>query len=328
MNDIILAKRFDEANNYICDRLSSVLDKLPVSIKAQTHEIRLRAGRPLSITLPDTCLCVNKDGQPSKDMSNTLFVTLKDIEITLSYICEMSLYSYTSDICEGFITIHGGHRAGICGKAVLDNGKITSVKDISSVNIRIAREIKGCAGDILPFIINNNTVNGSIIASPPGGGKTTILRDIARSLSLKGKKVAVIDERGELGASYQGIPQNDLGAFCDILDGYPKSKGILQALRALSPDIIICDEIGGEEDVNAVIEGMNAGVPVIATVHAGSYEEAKRRPQVQKLLGSGAIKTFILLYGHEAPGRIKNIYKAAGENENENSRNDYCIFGI
>lgn len=320
------SNRFDEAASYLCDRLSSVLLKLPDSIKSRTHEIRLRAGRPISLTLADKCLCINEFGQPyDYPAKNSLIATIKDIEITLSYICEMSVYSYTSDICEGFITIRGGHRAGICGKAVLDNGKIISVKDISSINIRIAREIKDCAAQLMPYIVTGKVINGCLISSPPGGGKTTVLRDIARSLSLAGKKLSVIDERGELGATYLGIPQNDMGAFCDILDGYPKAQGIMQAIRTLSPDVILCDEIGGEDDVKAIIEGMNAGVPIIATVHASDYDEAIKRPQINRLLKSGAIKIFILLYGREKPCVIKNVYKV-GEYRDENSRFDYSVF--
>ena len=187
------------------------------------------------------------------------------------------------------------------------------MRDISSINIRIARQVYGCASGVLQAV-GKNLRDGVLVAGAPSSGKTTILRDIARQLSsgLCGdvRKVAVVDERGELAGTYRGVPQNDLGPCCDVLDGYPKGEGILQAIRSLSPEFIICDEMGGLADVEAAAQGLNAGVGMISSVHAGSVRELLRRQQALSLLHTGAFGYVVLLEGSREPGRVAGVYKA------------------
>ncbi|MFR2562105.1 MAG: stage III sporulation protein AA, partial [Anaeromassilibacillus sp.] len=182
-----------------------------------------------------------------------------------------------------------------------------------SINIRIARQVYGCASAVLQAV-GKNLREGVLIAGAPASGKTTILRDMARQLSsgLCGdvRKVAVVDERGELAGTYRGVPQNDLGPCCDVLDGYPKGEGILQAIRSLSPEFIICDELGGLADVEAAAQGLNAGVGMISSVHAGNVRELLRRQQAVSLLHTGAFGYVVLLEGSREPGRVAEVYKA------------------
>jgi len=208
----------------------------------------------------------------------------------------------------------GGHRAGICGSAVVEEGEIVNIKDISSINIRIARSLSGVADAFLKMMANKQ-IKGVLLAGPPSSGKTTILKDIAKQLAGGyygyNVKVAVVDERGELGAVYAGESKNDLGISCDVLDGYPKAQGMMQAIRCLSPDLIICDEIGTEQEARAVESCLNAGVRVIASVHAAGKEELRNRPSVRRLLATGAFDSIVLLKGRGAPGVIKAVYRAA-----------------
>ena len=239
--------------------------------------------------------------------------TREDIDETFRGICSYSVYSHQNEIKNGFITLSGGHRVGLCGTAVTSNGSIGSLRDISSINIRIARQVYGCANAVLQAV-GKNLREGVLIAGAPASGKTTILRDMARQLSsgLCGdvRKVAVVDERGELAGTYRGVPQNDLGPCCDVLDGYPKGEGILQAIRSLSPEFIICDELGGLADVEAAAQGLNAGVGMISSVHAGNVRELLRRQQAVSLLHTGAFGYVVLLEGSREPGRVAEVYKA------------------
>lgn len=312
MDEKTAAERFDDAAR----NLGILGDRfhLPLKIKAQAQEIRLRAGRPVVISLPDGPLFVTQSGEPAFTLQTGLLCAGKaSIDEAFRIICDCSVHSHQREIRNGFVTLRGGHRAGICGTAVIDGDDVTNIRDISSINLRVARDIAGAASETAQLLLNHGSVLGAIIFGPPGCGKTTVLRDLARQLSTGSHggrlfRVAVIDERGEIAATYQGVPQNDLGPCCDVLDGYPKGEGIMQAVRCLSPDVIICDEIGGEEDEKAVEMSLNAGVTVIASAHAGSIEELMSRPQTSRLMASGAFKRAVRLSGREKPGVVAGIY--------------------
>ena len=190
------------------------------------------------------------------------------------------MHSYSNEIAEGFITLDGGHRVGICGTAVLSGGRITAVKDISSLNIRIAHEVRGCAEEIYARFFSDR-LRSLLLAGAPMSGKTTILRDLSRVLG-RDHRVALIDSRNELSASVRGLPTLDIGENTDVLCGYPKAEGIMTALRSLSPDIIICDEMGN--DCEAVEQCLFCGVRIIAAAHAGSISELSRRYGTDRLL--------------------------------------------
>ena len=249
-------------------------------------------------------------------MDKPYIVTREDIEQTFQIICKYSIHTFMDDITKGFITLRGGHRVGIVGKAIVENGQVKNIKHISSLNIRISREIIGCSDKILDHIIkDNNQVNNTLIISPPQCGKTTLLRDIVRNLSngnkrfgFKGTKVALIDERNEISGSYLGVPQMDVGIRTDIIETCPKDIGIIMLLRSMSPNVIVTDEIGNEKEVKALYTALNGGVSLITTVHGDSIDDIKGRKELSHLLDRELFKKVIILSARKGPGTVEKIY--------------------
>lgn len=306
--------RFDSAANVLSDRIGKFIKILPHDIKSQAQELRLRVNNPVSVCCTNGIYFLSRYGRlvccPNGDM---ILADKADIDESFRSICSYSIHSHQNEIKNGFITLCGGHRVGISGTAVYHDGTLIGMRDISSVNIRIAREITGSADELFSAL-KNNISSGLLIAGAPASGKTTLLRDIARQLSSgtcgNVKKVTVVDERGELAGTYMGIPQNNLGFCSDVLNGYPKADGIMQAIRSLSPEFIVCDELGGNDEVQAVEQGLNAGVSIISSIHAGSIDEFLKRKQAIALLETGAFGSVVMLNGHDRPGKVKEIYRA------------------
>lgn len=197
-----------------------------------------------------------------------------DINNILNSLMKFSYYAYEEDLAKGFITIDGGHRVGICGKAVVEKGKVTLLREISSFNIRCAKEIPGCSDPLMHHIVGpGGDIRNTLIISPPGCGKTTILRDITRNLSLIHYKVAICDERSEIAGIHNGISRYTFGPMVDVLDGCPKAEGIMMLIRSMSPDVIIADEIGRVEDLRAIETCAHTGVSVITTAHGHEIED-------------------------------------------------------
>lgn len=304
--------RFEQAISGFPQRIRDVLRALPDSVKNNASEVRLRVDQPLTITCPGQNWFVDASSRLSNIPRGCLCVTPQDIADAVVAMCAYSVHSHENEMKNGFISLKGGHRAGICGTAVINDGKLTALRDITSINLRIARDIPGAADEVLNRAFQNPW-NGVLIAGPPASGKTTILRDLARQLS-NGKtgrylRVAVIDERGELGAVFEGIPQNDLGPCCDILSGYPKGEGILMAVRTLSPQVIICDEIGSSEEVNSMLDGLRCGVRMVVSAHAGSLDELLGKRQITRLLLEGAFSRIVMLGGTDQPGRVEEMVR-------------------
>lgn len=262
------------------------------SLKKYIEEIRLRANRPLAV----------KIGQEIEIIE--YIVSQQEILYAFEKICENSVYSYRKQICEGYITIRGGNRVGLVGSAVIDNGKIINLNYISSLNFRIARQKIGCSDEIIENIIDkkNNNIYNTLLVSPPGCGKTTLLRDIIRNVSngidiigFRGKTIGVVDERGEISAMYKGIPQNDVGIRTDVIDNMPKPEAMKMLVRSMAPDIIACDEIGSKEDIQAIEYIMCSGVKGIFTAHGKNMVELKRNCELSKLLDKHIIDRIIFL---------------------------------
>lgn len=273
----------------------------------QVEEIRLRAGQPLMTTEQGNSVLVSIENQEH-------VVTVEEVQETMNLLSRYSRYAYEDKIRQGFLTIQGGHRVGLAGRVVMDlqegRGQLLGVKTISPVtflNIRIARQILGCGEPILPWIRGKDT----LLVSPPGVGKTTLLRDLIRLLSREGWTVGVVDERSELAACDQGIPQNDLGPRTDVLDGCPKALGMMMLMRSMAPKIIAVDEIGEERDGEALAYAMHCGCHVLATAHAGSWQELKQRPMLSRWWQEGRFECYVFL--SKDPNHRYEIWDKQGE---------------
>jgi stage III sporulation protein AA len=278
---------------------------------SEIYEIRLRVGRPLFLTCRCGGFFLRVRG------SENYLVTREDLRETLEYISGYSLYAYEEELRQGFLSVQGGHRVGVTGKVILENNRIRGMKYISCINVRLAHEIPGCAAPVMPYIQNAQGVAHTLIISPPRCGKTTLLRDIIRILSdgkngYPGLTVGVVDERSELAGCYQGIPQKDLGARTDVLDGCPKAEGMQMLLRAMSPEVIAVDELGKEEDFRAVEAVIHCGCRLLATAHGNSLEELLCQPFFQRLKKMHVFERYILLGRRESAGYVEGIFDGSG----------------
>ena len=246
------------------------------------EEIRLRSGLPVTLAYSGKKLFLSHSGV-SHSAAGSITAVDSDVRRACELIFRSSLYAYEEEIRRGFITLPGGHRAGISGTAVIKDGRLTFMKDISAVNYRIASAAHIEDETVPEKVYNNGNVRSTLIIAPPRAGKTTMLRELIRYVSDRGVNVSVIDERHELAATFMGRHSFYLGAFTDILDGCPKSEGMSMALRSLSPEVIATDEICAS-DIPSLAEITNSGVSVFATVHASSRAELEARPLLREIL--------------------------------------------
>ncbi|MBS6252029.1 MAG: stage III sporulation protein AA [Clostridium sp.] len=287
--------RIEEIIRYFPINISSLLHKAikqNEKLAEQIQEIRIRVGRPIILKLQNLDILIE------------YIVNQTEILQILEKICENSIYAYKNQICNGYITIKGGHRIGITGSAVVENEKIINIKYITSLNFRIARQVLNCSNKIIGQVIDekNQDIYNTLIVSPPGRGKTTILRDLIRNLSngideinFKGRTCGVVDERGEIAAMYKGVPQNDIGIRTDIIENISKAKGIKILIRTMAPEIIACDEIGSKEDVEAIQEAIISGVKGIFTMHGRTLDDVKSNNQINKLIEENKIEKIIFI---------------------------------
>lgn len=281
-----------------------------IFLKEPIQEVRIKVNKPIIVN------------SSHREIVLKYVTTIEDMKQILVKVSNYSLYAYEEEIKQGYITIKGGHRIGIAGECVLVNGEVRTIRNISSLNIRICREVIGCSNKVMRFITNNNRVFNTLIVSPPKCGKTTILRDIAKSISsgmpnlnLKGKKVSIIDERSEIAACFNGVPQLDVGIRSDILDNCLKKDGMIMAIRSLSPDILICDEIGTEGDVEALNMAFNSGVNIIVTIHGYSIDDIYQRKVFKDLLENSILERIVILSNKNGVGTIEKVYSIGMEGE-------------
>lgn len=306
---------YEKVLEYISLELSNTLSKIPAIYKASTEEIRLRSGAPLNIYCMNKDYFVTREGMITNDKEKGVIVERSDIIKTFQLISNYSVYAFEEEIRNGFITLKGGHRVGIAGKVLYSANGIDKIKNISSLNIRIAREKIGISDKLIRFIIDYpNSIHNTLIVSPPQCGKTTILRDLIRNLSSgigllqgKGFKVGVIDERSEISGMYNGVPQHNIGPRTDVLDGCNKKDGTMMLLRAMSPEVIAMDEIGSIQDVEAIHEIIKAGVKIVATVHGSSVEDLLSRRSLNILVNDKIFKRYVFLDNSLGVGTIRSV---------------------
>lgn len=296
---------------YLSPSLKTIIMQLDECVFTSLEEIRLRSGQPLVMKIGDSDYAIDPKGKPVKEFKNAYVITEEDIYRTIASISDNSLYAFEEEIKRGFITVQGGHRAGLAGQVVMGGDQIRTIKDFSGICLRIAREIKNCAEPVLKNVIpNGRQIMNTLIISPPRCGKTTFLRDIARNISTSGEcNVVIVDERSEIAGCFRGIPQLDVGPRTDVLDACPKALGMIMAVRSLSPQVVIVDEIGRAEDAEAILECINAGVSVISSVHAGNMRELGKRPVMKTLLEHKIFQLGIVLSRRKGPGTVEEIIR-------------------
>lgn len=288
---------------YFPNSIKNVLYK-EIAEEIYLEEIRFRAGKPIVLKIN------------SKDKIINYIVSSEELLKILQLVCENSIYSYQHQISEGFVTIKGGHRVGISGSCVIENGKVININYINSLNFRIARQVVGASNEIIKYILNieKNNVKNTLIVSPPGAGKTTILKDISMQISSGINKLnfeaintGIVDERGEIAALYKGIPQNNIGMKVDVLDNVSKGIGMKMLVRSMSPQVIIADEIGGQEDVEAINYVMCSGCKGIFSAHGEKIEDLYLNIFLKQLLIGHVFEIIIFLDSNEK-GKIKMVY--------------------
>jgi stage III sporulation protein AA len=294
------------------ENTKEVLEILPPHIRNQIkdlqglerlQELRLKVNKPMMLQMGN------------EEVITKYNVSIQDIKLILQHISKYSIYAYEEEIKQGYLTIKGGHRVGLCGSCVVEDNKIKTIKSLGSLNIRIGKEVEGCSNNLIPLILKGNNVLNTIIISPPRCGKTTLLRDIARNLSdgfkavkLSGKKVCIIDERSEISGCYNAVPQMNVGLRTDVLDNCPKAEGIMMAIRSMSPEVIICDEIGTQKDMESILMALNSGVCLITSIHGYGIEDLYSRAVFNEIIDNHVFKRAVILSARNGAGTIEYIY--------------------
>lgn len=291
-------------------KISHLFYQMSDEDKAKINEIRLRNGRYLTVSVLANEFYITGKGKMSDNSCNAVLITAEDIDYTYKTALRNTIYSFKREISQGYIITEGGNRVGFCGTAVLDEfGKNETLKNISSVSIRIAREAIGSSNELIDKLHLNEELKNVLILGPPSSGKTTLLRDLCRQIGNE-KRISLIDDKNEISASFKAASQNDIGNFTDVFDSYSKYYGILSAVKIMSPQLIICDEIGTKDDLEALDYAINSGVNIIATMHSNDIDDAYKKPYMKNLFSRNAFDYIVVLGTNESLGKIVTIRKA------------------
>lgn len=297
--------------NYFGGNVREILSNVNEKDFLDIEEIRIRVDKPLIVKSRGGEFFLDRNGGLLKEKTDAI-ISLSDINLCLEILSGYSLFALEEEIKQGYFTLPGGHRIGVAGRVFSSGGRVLAIRNISSLNIRIAHEIKGCGERLFEYIKNGNDIYNTLIVSGPGGGKTTLLRDFIRIISnglsdFSGKKVGVVDERSEIAGAFLGVPQQEVGIRTDVLDGCPKAEGMLMLIRTMSPEVIAVDEIGRREDVNAIEEIMNSGVSLLATVHGRDIDDIREKPVLSTLIERNTFGRYIVLESGKT-GKISGVF--------------------
>ena len=279
------------------------------------NEIRLRCEKPILVLEGHREWFLNKEGIYTDKLSEATLISREELEKIIQHICKYSLYAFEEEIRQGFITVAGGHRIGLVGQVVLENNKsIRTIKHICGLNIRVSHQIKGVGQSVLSYLYKKGSLQSTLIVSPPGCGKTTLLRDLIRSISngneySEGMTVGLVDERSEIAGSYMGQPQNDVGIRTDVLDSCPKVNGMMLLLRAMSPKVIAIDELGDREELQVVRQVLHCGVKMLATMHGNSLDDVLRREGMEQLIKMRGFELIMILGKKQDRYIVNGIYQ-------------------
>ncbi|TMV51411.1 stage III sporulation protein AA [Paenibacillus mesophilus] len=305
-------------------RIRGMIERLPGMAGVRLEEIRIREARPLELVIDGESKYVTPDGTLTTDAGKGYRPSKEDGLRLLDLLTNHSLYTFEEELRRGYITIAGGHRVGLAGKTVLERGEVKHIRDVASFNIRIARAVPGLGKPLLSAIWDESagTIHQTLVISPPRQGKTTLIRDLARLISAgettgtpfvqSGQRVGIVDERSEIAACVKGVPSFDVGPRTDVLDGCPKAEGMMMMIRSMSPDVLIVDEIGRQEDAAALQEALHAGVRVIATAHGRSVGDVRDRPVMRRILEERMFARLVELTRNRRTGSRYNVWDASG----------------